>query len=75
MAVPIKPKPFKKWLMEKGITLQRNEDGCIPASEFDKHNLPMVVACTNCTMTMPIFSCWIDEEDFTFCGDCCGGVE
>lgn len=47
------------------------EDGSISLAAFDKAGLPMVVACTNCTMTMvcgPDRAC--DEDGKIFCDDC-----
>lgn len=38
--------------------------------EFDLINLPMVVSCGGCEMTMGAFSAWIDNRGVFFCQDC-----
>lgn len=45
-------------------------DGDIPGSWFFENNLPMVVSCSCCGMTMTLPSAWIDDEGYTYCSDC-----
>jgi hypothetical protein len=42
--------------------------------EFDKRNLPAVVACFGCTMTMVLFSARIEDggDRRVWCVDCVG---
>jgi len=49
--------------------------GNIPGSWFTENGIPMVVRCSCCEMTMASPSAWIDEEGYTFCGDCAGVSE
>jgi len=48
--------------------------GSIPGSWFSEHNLPMIVQCSCCTMTMAAPSAWIDEEGYTYCS-CCAEID
>ena len=45
-------------------------EGCISGAWFSENGLPMVVRCSCCDMTMASPSAWIDDEGYTYCGDC-----
>ncbi len=45
----------------------------VPAEEFYKRNIPLVVACSNCTMTMTIGSSVIEKGCF-YCSDCAEAI-
>jgi Zn finger protein HypA/HybF involved in hydrogenase expression len=64
-------KTFETYLKENmGIVLE-HKDGVINGSEFDKHDIPMVVRCTGCQMTMVVTSATIDDKTGeTFCPSC-----
>jgi len=62
---------FEQWIKTKGIELPQ---GDIDAGWFEKHNLPMIVSCICCGMTMPIWVAYIDEDDLVYCADCAGVV-
>jgi len=65
----------KQWLKENDIVLQEDENGAISGSEFAKYDLPMVVSCFNCEMTMVFFSALIDGDGRIFCSECGGEYE
>lgn len=44
--------------------------GNVPGSWFADNRIPMVVRCCCCDMTMTSPSAWIDDEGYTYCGDC-----
>ena len=60
-------KSFFEYVKEKGIEIPEKT---IPGSWFREHGYPMVVRCSCCEMTMAIPSAWIDDEGYTYCGDC-----
>ena len=63
-------KPFVKWLKEnRNIEMPK---GDVNAIWFYEHNLPMVVECKCCEMTMALPSAFIDDEGYTYCSDCKG---
>ena len=45
-------------------------EGTIPGSWFSENHIPMVVACCCCGMTMASPSAWIDDDGYTYCGEC-----
>lgn len=63
-------KTFEEWLRENRQT--EMPDGLIPESWFDEHNLPMIVQCKCCMMTMALPNAFIDDEGYTYCSDCGG---
>lgn len=62
-------KSFFEYVRARGIDIP---EGNIPGEWFSKHGYPMVVRCACCEMTMAIPSAWIDDEGYTYCGDCAG---
>ena len=59
---------FEQWAKdERGLDLPGNT---IPGSWFVEHNIPMVVACTCCEMTMCVVSALIDDDGQCYCGSC-----
>ena len=64
-------KPFEKWAREKGIDLTPDSPpSSYTGAWFQKNRLPMVVHCTGCEMTMPLFSAYIDQAGYTWCESC-----
>ena len=53
---------------ERGIDTTKN----ITAGDLMAADLPMVVACTHCSMTMVVTNCWVAEDGHTFCWECAG---
>jgi hypothetical protein len=50
-----------------------NAEGYITGEDYDRADLPMVVSCTACTMTMALHenrAC--DEQGLIYCDDCAG---
>lgn len=45
-------------------------EGDIPGSWFVENDIPMVVDCSCCEMTMASPSAWVDDEGYTYCADC-----
>lgn len=45
-------------------------EGNIPASWFAYHDLPIMVRCSCCEMSMVLPSAWVDDNGYTFCRDC-----
>jgi len=62
-------KTVNEWLRENGC-------GEIPAKAdgkwFAKHNLPMIIACKCCGMTMAMPNALVDDKGYTYCRDCGG---
>jgi hypothetical protein len=53
-----------------------NENNSIPSNAFAKANLPMVVACSNCEMTMACHEYLPCTRDgIIYCDDCAGVLE
>ena len=44
--------------------------GNIPGGWFYDNQLPMVVRCCCCDMSMASPSAWIDEQGYTYCAEC-----
>ena len=60
-------KNFYQYMEERGIKVPEHE---ISGAWFSEHGFPMVVRCSCCDMTMALPSAWIDDEGYTFCGNC-----
>ena len=45
-------------------------EGNIPGTWFSDNDLPMVVTCNCCGMTMALPTAMISEEGYTYCKDC-----
>lgn len=59
---------FRKYVENKmKIEMPR---GNISGEWFYNNNLPIVVECCCCGMTMASPSAWIDEEGYVYCGTC-----
>ena len=63
---------FKEWAERNGIEIPKESN--IPMSWFHENGLPAVVHCSNCEMTIILFSAMIDEDGYTYCPSC-GGAE
>lgn len=60
-------KSFADWLKAtRNETLPKVADG----AWFAQRELPMIVECKCCTMTMSLPSAYIDEEGYTYCNSC-----
>lgn len=55
-------------MRERGMDMD-TKDGW-DGNDFIKANLPMVVACYLCQMTMAFPSCHVDEDNRIFCTGC-----
>ena len=63
-------KTFTKWLKEN-----YNEEmpkGDVNAEWFVKRDLPMIVHCSCCEMTMALPNAYIDDKGYTYCSNCKG---
>lgn len=61
-------KTFAKWLQDNcEISMP---DGDINASWFFEHNLPMIVECSCCGMTMALPNAMLDDEGNIYCHNC-----
>ena len=47
-------------------------EGTINGGWFAEHDLPMIVSCTCCGMTMALPSAYVDEDGYTYCSGCAG---
>jgi hypothetical protein len=56
-------------MRERGMATGPEVEGWSP-EDFDKANLPMIVACRVCETTMAFPSCMIMDEDI-LCRGCC----
>lgn len=56
-----------EYLKNKGIEIPK---GSVPMAWFDKNDLPVIVECNCCGMTMCSLSAYLDKDMFTYCGDC-----
>lgn len=45
-------------------------EGEVNGTWFTEHHLPMIVRCTDCGMTMILFSAMIDDEGLLYCESC-----
>ena len=66
---------FRNYILSNfGLEMpSRNRE--IPASWFTENGLPLVVACTNCGMTMASPWCWVDHDGQCYCDVCAGAEE
>lgn len=63
-------KTFAQWL--KDSYNMEMPKGTVNASWFVENGLPMIVECSCCTMTMPLPSAFIDDDNCIYCSDCKG---
>ena len=56
-----------EYLKNKGVEIPK---GSIPMAWFDKNDLPVIVECTCCGMTMCSLNAYLDDEMFTYCSNC-----
>ena len=63
---------FEQYLKDRNIEVP---EGNVTGDWFAHHGYPMVVRCCCCEMSMAIFSAWVDDEGYTYCGDCAGVSE
>ena len=62
---------FKQYLACIGKELKEDERGMIPASEFDRAKIPIIVECSGCSMTMPVVAALIEwDTRQCFCSSC-----
>ena len=62
-------KTMREWLKENlGIEMP---EGNINGSWFAENNLPMIVECSCCGMTMALPSVYV-ENGYIYCGNCKG---
>lgn len=62
-------KTMREWLKENlGIEMP---EGNINGSWFAENNLPMIVECSCCGMTMALPSAYV-ENGYIYCGNCKG---
>lgn len=58
----------EKWIFEEmGVEMPK---GRIDGEWFVEHNLPMIVQCTCCQMTMALPSAMINDDGTIFCHSC-----
>lgn len=53
------------------LEVPKNE---ISGTWFFENQIPMIVRCCCCEMSMASPSAWIDDDGYTYCGDCAGIV-
>ena len=63
-------KTFKEYV-EQRLHLKVPEHD-IPGTWFHENNLPMIVRCSCCDMTMALPSALIDDDDYVYCPNCAG---
>lgn len=61
-----------EYLKTKGIEIPK---GSVSMAWFDKNDLPMIVECACCGMTMCSLSAYLDDDMMTYCGDCKNSFE
>ena len=61
-------KTVRQFLLDE-IGLEMPEDN-INGAWFVEHDLPMIVECECCGMTMALPSAMVDDEGYTFCASC-----
>lgn len=47
-------------------------EGSVDAGWFIERDLPMIVECSCCGMTMALPNAYIDDEDYIYCMNCKG---
>lgn len=61
---------FEQWLkVKRNIEMPK---GSVPAAWFAEQDLPMIVMCSCCEMTMALPNAYINDEGYTYCSDCAG---
>ena len=60
-------KTMLEYLEELGIEVPEGE---VNGTWFTEHHLPMIVRCTDCGMTMVLFSAMINDEGLLYCENC-----
>lgn len=65
-------KTMKEYLLEtRNLEIPKEE---VSGEWFIKHDLPMVVSCKCCEMSMILFSASVDEDGYCYCS-CCAREE
>ena len=54
-------------LIERGLDIRGRQ---VEAAEFERRGIPLIVACAQCTSTMPVYACWVREDGAVIC-NCC----
>ena len=62
-------KTFKEWF-EANYPEEKYPEGSINGNWFYSHDLPMVIQCTNCGMTMALPSALVNKEGNCYCSEC-----
>jgi len=60
---------FRDWF-EKNYPNEKYPTGNVDGQWFADHDIPMIVSCTCCEMTMLVTSALVDNENQVFCSDC-----
>ena len=58
--------------IEREFNIRLPEGDIILGSWFAENDLPMIVECASCGMSMPLLSALIDEEGYCCCPSCAG---
>lgn len=58
---------FRDWFEEN---YEGFPEGKISAEWFVEHNLPMIVECRCCEMTMALPNAFINKKGYLYCPDC-----
>lgn len=59
---------MKDYLLEtRKLEIPKEE---VSGDWFAKHNLPMVISCKCCEMSMILFSASVDEDGYCYCEGC-----
>ena len=61
-------KSFKQYVEEE--LKVKMPEGNISGAWFYEHSIPMIVRCCCCEMTMASPSAWIEDDGYTYCGEC-----
>jgi hypothetical protein len=61
-------KTAKEYILEKrGIEIPSEK---VSAEWYIDHDIPMIVACRCCEMTMLVHSAMVDDDGYAYCGSC-----
>ncbi len=60
---------FRNWF-EKNYPNEKYPTGNVDGQWFADHDIPMIVSCTCCEMTMVVISALVDNEGQVFCSGC-----
>lgn len=63
-------KTFNEWLKENRMC--EMPKGSVDAGWFIERDLPMIVECSCCGMTMALPNAYIDDEGYIYCANCKG---